>query len=136
MFNLCESLSGDARFEPLLPMLLEHAGIAYTGSPPLALGLALHKQKAKGVLRGAGVPTPDAVCLTTADVSAVTLPFPLIVKPSREDASTGISSQSVVHERADLERQVGRRDQALPSARAGRTLHRRARDLRVDARAP
>jgi len=106
VFNLCESLSGDARFEPLLPMLLEHAGIAYTGSPPLALGLALHKQKAKGVLRGAGVPTPEAACLTTADVSAVTLPFPLIVKPSREDASTGISSQSVVHERADLERQV------------------------------
>ena len=65
VFNLCESLSGDARFEPLLPMLLEHAGIAYTGSPPLALGLALHKHKAKDVLRGAGVPTPDAACLTT-----------------------------------------------------------------------
>ena len=60
VFNLCESLSGDARFEPLLPMLLERAGIAYTGSPPLALGLALHKHKAKDVLRGAGVPTPDA----------------------------------------------------------------------------
>jgi D-alanine-D-alanine ligase len=106
VFNLCESLSGDARFEPLLPMLLERAGLAYTGSPPLALGLALHKQKAKGVLRGAGVPTPDAVCLTTGDVSAVTLPFPLIVKPSREDASVGITSRSVVHDRADLERQV------------------------------
>jgi D-alanine-D-alanine ligase len=106
VFNLCESLSGDARFEPLLPLLLEHAGVAYTGSPPLTLGLALHKNKAKGVLRAAGVPTPDAVCLQTGDVSAVTLPFPLIVKPSREDASTGISAQSVVHERADLERQV------------------------------
>jgi D-alanine-D-alanine ligase len=106
VFNLCESLSADARFEPLLPLLLEHAGVAYTGSPPLTLGLALHKHKAKGVLRAAGVPTPDAVCLRTADVSAVTLPFPLIVKPSREDASTGISAQSVVHERADLERQV------------------------------
>jgi D-alanine-D-alanine ligase len=107
VFNLCESLSGDARFEPLLPLLLERAGIAYTGSPPLTLGLALHKQKAKALLRGAGVPTPDAVCLTAPDVSAVALPFPLIVKPSREDASVGISSQSVVHERADLERQVG-----------------------------
>ena len=106
VFNLCESLSGEARFEPLLPLLLEHAGVAYTGSAPLALGLALHKNRAKAVLRGAGVPTPDAVCLTAAEVSAVTLPFPLIVKPSREDASTGISAQSVVHERADLERQV------------------------------
>jgi D-alanine-D-alanine ligase len=106
VFNLCESLSGDARFEPLLPMLLERAEIAYTGSPPLALGLALHKQKAKNVLRGAGVPTPDAVCLDAPDVSAVALPFPLIVKPSREDASTGISSRSVVHDRAELGRQV------------------------------
>jgi D-alanine-D-alanine ligase len=106
VFNLCESLSGDARFEPLLPMLLERAEISYTGSPPLALGLALHKQKAKNVLRGAGVPTPDAVCLDAPDVSAVALPFPLIVKPSREDASTGISSRSVVHDRAELGRQV------------------------------
>jgi len=106
VFNLCESMSGDARFEPLLPLLLEHAGIAYTGSPPLTLGLALHKQKAKGVLRAAGVPTPDAVCLATPDISAVALPFPLFVKPSREDASVGISAQSVVHDRAELDRQV------------------------------
>jgi D-alanine-D-alanine ligase len=106
VFNLCESLSGEARFEPLLPMLLEHAGIPYTGSPPLTLGLALHKQKAKAALRGAGVPTPEAVCLSTPDVAAVTLPFPLFVKPSREDASVGISAQSVVHDRAELGRQV------------------------------
>jgi D-alanine-D-alanine ligase len=106
VFNLCESLSGDARFEPLLPLLLERSGIAYTGSPPLALGLALHKHKAKAVLRGAGVPTPDAVCLAAPDVSAVSLPFPLIVKPSREDASTGITSRSVVHDRVELGRQV------------------------------
>jgi len=106
VFNLCESLSGDARFEPLLPLLLERAGIAYTGSAPLTLGLALHKQKAKAMLQSAGVPTPDAVCLAAPDVSAVTLPFPLIVKPSREDASTGITSRSVVHDRAELGRQV------------------------------
>lgn len=106
VFNLCESLSGDARFEPLLPMLLERAGIPYTGSPPLTLGLALHKHKAKAILRAAGVPTPDAVCLATPDISAVALPFPLIVKPSREDASVGISAQSVVHDRAELGRQV------------------------------
>jgi D-alanine-D-alanine ligase len=58
------------------------------------------------VLRGAGVPTPEAAYLPTADVSGVTLPFPLIVKPSREDASVGISALSVVHDRAELGRQV------------------------------
>ena len=106
VFNLCESIGGDNSFEPLLPLLLERAGIAYTGSPPLALGLALNKHKAKDVLRGAGVPTPEAVTLASPDVSAVALPFPLIVKPSREDASVGITSESVVHDRAALERQV------------------------------
>ena len=106
VFNLCESLGGDSRFEPLLPLLLERGGFAYTGSPPLTLGLALNKHKAKDVLRGCGVPTPESVLLVEPDVSGVTLPLPLIVKPAREDASVGISSESVVHDRAALERQA------------------------------
>jgi D-alanine-D-alanine ligase len=106
VFNLCESIDGLSSLEPLLPLLLERAALAYTGSSPLALGLALHKHKAKQMLRGAGVPTPDAAVLATPDVSAVALPYPLIVKPVREDASVGISSDSVVHDRAALERQV------------------------------
>jgi D-alanine-D-alanine ligase len=106
VFNLCESIDGVASLEPLLPMLLERAALAYTGSPPLTLGLAVHKHRAKDVLRGAGVPTPEAALLTTPDVSRVALQFPLIVKPAREDASVGISLDSVVHDRAALERQV------------------------------
>jgi D-alanine-D-alanine ligase len=106
VFNLCESIDGVSSFEPLLPLLLERAGLAYTGSSPLTLGLAVHKHKAKDVLRGAGVPTPEAAVLTAPDVSPVTLPFPLIVKPVREDASVGITADSVVHDRAALERQV------------------------------
>lgn len=106
VFNLCESIDGISSLEPLMPLLLERAGLAYTGSPPLTLGLAVHKHKAKDVLRGAGVPTPEAALLTTPDVSRVALPFPLIVKPAREDASVGITLDSVVHDRAALERQV------------------------------
>ena len=60
VFNLCESIDGVASLEPLLPMLLERAGFPYTGSPPLTLGLARAKHRAKDVLRGAGVPTPEA----------------------------------------------------------------------------
>lgn len=117
VFNLCESLGGDNRFEPLLPLLLEHHGIAYTGSPPVTLGLALNKHKAKDVLRANGVPTPEAAVFLTpdqvgapprrqGDLSSIGMPFPLIVKPAREDASVGVSSASVVHDRAALERQV------------------------------
>ena len=106
VFNLCESIGGDNRFEPLLPLLLDREGIAYTGSGPLALTLALHKHKAKDVLRGHGVPTPEAAYLTTPDVSGVAIPFPLIVKPAREDASVGIHSESVVADPAALARRV------------------------------
>ena len=35
---------------------------------------------------------------------AVDLPFPLIVKPAREDASVGVDFDSVVHDRAGLVR--------------------------------
>jgi D-alanine-D-alanine ligase len=106
VFNLCESIGGDNRFEPLLPLLLDREGIAYTGSGPLALTLALHKHKTKDVLRGRGVPTPEAAYVTTPDVSGISIPFPLIVKPAREDASVGIHSESVVHDSAALARRV------------------------------
>jgi len=106
VFNLCESIGGDNRFEPLLPLLLEREGIAYTGSGPLTLGLSLHKHRAKDVLRARGVPTPEAAYVTAPDVSGITIPFPLIVKPAREDASVGIHSESVVHDRASLARRV------------------------------
>jgi D-alanine-D-alanine ligase len=106
VFNLCESIGGDNRFEPLLPLLLDREGIAYTGSGPLTLGLSLHKHRAKDVLRARGVPTPEAVYVTEPDVSRIALPFPLIVKPAREDASVGIHSDSVVHDRDALARRV------------------------------
>src|SRR5258708_6663541 len=69
VFNLCESIGGDNRFEPLLPLLLDREGIAYTGSGPLALSLALHKHKAKDILRARGIPTPEALFVTTNDIS-------------------------------------------------------------------
>jgi D-alanine-D-alanine ligase len=105
VFNLCESICGDSRFEPLLPLLMEKEGIAFTGSGSFALSLALHKHKAKEILRARAVPTPRAALVERAqDAAAVamTLSFPLIVKPSREDASVGIYSESVVHDVAAL----------------------------------
>jgi D-alanine-D-alanine ligase len=106
VFNLCESIGGDNRFEPLLPLLLDREGIAYTGSGPLTLSLSLHKHKAKEILRARGVPTPAAAYVTAPDVSGIGIPFPLIVKPAREDASVGIHAESVVHDRAALARRV------------------------------
>ena len=105
VFNLCESISGDSRFEPLLPMLLDKEGVAYTGSGPLALSLALHKHKAKEILRARGVPTPEAAFLTEVG-QPMTVAYPAIVKPAREDASVGICSESVVADASAMRARV------------------------------
>ncbi|HEX8825092.1 MAG TPA: D-alanine--D-alanine ligase [Archangium sp.] len=107
VINLCESVAADSRGEMVIPCLLDMLGLPYTGSPALSLGLALHKDKAKELLRARGVSTPGfARVERLEDLEAVDLPFPLIVKPAREDASVGITADSVVHDRAALRRTV------------------------------
>jgi D-alanine-D-alanine ligase len=105
VFNLCESLAGDARHEAVLPSLFELCGVAYTGSGPLALGTALRKDRTKAILSAHGVPTP-AGFVSDGGLPAELPPWPLIVKPTREDASTGIWLRSVVDGVADLQARV------------------------------
>jgi D-alanine-D-alanine ligase len=104
-FNLCESLGGDARLESAVPVLLELLGIAFTGSPPEVLSFALRKDRVKQRLEAAGIPTPGGRVLLRPG-EPCDLPFPLIVKPVREDGSVGISRASVVHDQAALARAV------------------------------
>lgn len=107
VLNLCESLAADARGEMLVPAMLDLMQVPYTGSSALSLALALHKNKAKEILRARGVPSPE-FCIVehVEDLTRVDLPFPLIVKPSREDASMGIDFDSVVNTRQQLGRAV------------------------------
>ncbi len=97
VFHLVESIRGDTRFEAAVAWLLEWAGIAYTGSPPTALSLALDKPLARAVLRDAGVPVAPGRVLARGDEPLDGLRPPWIVKPAREDASHGIDARSVVH---------------------------------------
>jgi D-alanine-D-alanine ligase len=104
-FNLCESLAGDTRLESAVPLILELLGVPFTGSPPDALRYALYKDRVKRRLQAAGVPTPRACVMARPD-DPCELPFPLIVKPVREDGSVGITSRSVVHNAEDLRARV------------------------------
>jgi len=104
-FNLCESLVGDARLESAVPLVLELLNIPFTGSPPEVLGFALRKDRVKQRLEAAGIPTPQGRVLTRPD-DPCDLPFPLIVKPVREDGSAGISHASVVRDAGELARVV------------------------------
>lgn len=99
VFNLCESIYGDNRFESLLPQLLELENIPFTGSGPFPLSLALRKEKVKEVLQARGLPVPrGAMVSSDAELAGLQLRFPVIVKPTREDASVGITRASVVHD--------------------------------------
>jgi D-alanine-D-alanine ligase len=107
VFNLCESIHGDSRFESLMPLLMDLANIAFTGSCSFGLSLALRKEKVKDLLRGRNVPVAIGGLVTSvAECHSLGLSFPAIVKPAREDASVGICSASVVHDQGSLEKRV------------------------------
>jgi D-alanine-D-alanine ligase len=107
VFNLCESIYGDNRFESLMPQLLELENIPFTGSGPFPLSLALRKEKVKEVLRARGMSVPrGAMVATEAELDGLELRFPVIVKPAREDASVGITRDSVVRDAAAMAARV------------------------------
>jgi len=107
VFNLCESIHGDNRFESLMPLHMDLAGIAYTGSCPFGLSLALRKEKVKDMLRGSGVPVPrGGLVNSVGKCKELGISFPAIVKPAREDASVGICSASVVSDQQALDGRV------------------------------
>jgi D-alanine-D-alanine ligase len=102
VFNIAEGVAGFGR-ESQVPALLEAYAIPYTFSDPLVCALTLHKGMAKHVARGYGVATPDFALVTTlADAAAVTMAFPLFVKPVAEGTSKGVTAKSLVTSRAAL----------------------------------
>ncbi len=75
-----------------LQALLETIGVPYTGSGPLASALAMDKDLAKRVVAAAGVPVPPGrLAPVTARDVATALGWPVIVKPSKEGSSLGLT---------------------------------------------
>jgi D-alanine-D-alanine ligase len=105
VFNLCEALGGDSRLEVHAAWLLERLGLPFTGSPYHALRHCLYKVEAHQILARAGVRVPATVRVDSPD-RLPKVAFPVIVKPEREDGSTGIERGSVVHDRRRLREQV------------------------------
>jgi len=106
VFNLFEGFCGQPETETLVPEVLAKLGVPYTGCPATALTLALDKVESKQVMRAAGISTPDFQLLTPETLSRFNLRYPCIVKPRNEDASHGLSQDSVVSDFAALARQV------------------------------
>lgn len=106
VFNLFEGFCDYPETEPVVPEILAEMGIPFTGCPGPVLSLALDKAKTKVILTAAGIRTPDFQLLNPKTLHMFRLDYPCIVKPCCDDASNGISADSVVHDSVALERQV------------------------------
>jgi len=107
VFNLCEGHWGDSRREMNVAALFELLGLPFTGASPLTLGLTQDKVRTKDLLARHQLPTPRYLLVKRGDHWPRTrqLGYPLIVKPRFEDASQGITNDSIVdNERALLRR--------------------------------
>ncbi len=106
VFNLFEGFSDYPETEAVIPQILCKIGIPFTGCPGPVLSLGLDKAKTKLVLAAAGIKTPAFQLLNPETLDTFQLDYPCIVKPGCDDASNGISAESVVHDFPALERQV------------------------------
>ncbi len=112
IFNLCESVDGDPTQEMNIAALFEILKVPYTGSRSLTLGIALNKSRVKEILSFYKIPTAAHYICSNANkfkdngFERVKGKFPLIVKPSREDASIGINNDSVVRDEVQLKKRI------------------------------
>ncbi|MBI4295825.1 MAG: ATP-grasp domain-containing protein [Chloroflexi bacterium] len=107
-FNLFEGFDGRPETEARMAGILAKLGLAFTGCPEVALALALDKARLKERLKASGIATPEYQVLSPENVSFFHLNFPCIVKPASEDASHGLTENSVVNDPASLKDQVSR----------------------------
>jgi D-alanine-D-alanine ligase len=102
VFNICEGVAGYAR-EAQVPALLEAYDLPCVFSDALTLGVALDKAWTKRILRDAGVPTaPFSVIEHASDIKAVSLAYPLFLKPVAEGSGKGVDARSRVTNAAEL----------------------------------
>jgi D-alanine-D-alanine ligase len=99
IFNLCESVGDESTHEMFVAGIYELMGIPYTGAGAFSLGICQNKVRTKQILSFYKIRIPRFALFKNAnEVSEeeFDLRFPVIVKPSHEDASVGIDNASIV----------------------------------------
>jgi D-alanine-D-alanine ligase len=88
--------------------IYELLNVAYTGNKSWTLGTLIRKSKVKTILKKFGFLTPEHQIIDVLQEITLNknLKFPLIVKPSREDASVGINNLSIVNNLEELRKQA------------------------------
>jgi len=99
VFNLIESLGNNPRLYPASAAIFDIAGLKYTGSSHEALVMTTNKAFSKSILSSRGIPTPEWAVYPETDAEqcwhTVANGKACIAKPLREDASVGITDESV-----------------------------------------
>jgi len=108
--NFVESVEGVTSFESYVTGLYELMNIPYTGNDTLTLSNCLDKSRAKEFLTAQGINTPKYFIYKPSAKNPLKdfdLNFPVISKLAKEDASIGISENSVSYNETELLKQLG-----------------------------
>jgi D-alanine-D-alanine ligase len=107
IFNVCERINNVSLLEPHAAALFDVLQVPYTGSNPFTLGLAIDKIRVKQLLNYNNIPTPQwDYAYSLDDKIREDLHYPLIVKPANSDNSIGITNESIVTNKEELQRQL------------------------------
>ncbi|MGB2867256.1 MAG: ATP-grasp domain-containing protein [Bacteroidota bacterium] len=109
VFNLCESVGNESIHEMHVAGVYELLGVPYTGAGAFALGTCLNKVRTKEILSHHKILNSRFAYFKNVNeigIDDLDLRFPLIVKPSHEDASVGIENESIVDSIAALRKRV------------------------------
>lgn len=85
------ALHGGRGEDGTIQAVLDVVGIPYTGSGPLGSAIAMDKDLSKRLFRQAGIPTADWRMSPLSAEEAGALGWPLIVKPSKQGSTVGLS---------------------------------------------
>lgn len=94
IFHNCDGFLGRSLGAVDLVRAIEQLGFAHTASHPEAILASTDKREAKRLLTRAKLPTP-AYQICESVNAIIDIPCPVIVKPATEEASLGISVDSV-----------------------------------------
>lgn len=95
-------LHGGRGEDGTIQTILETIGVPYTGSGPIASGIAMDKDVSKRLFRDGNVPTARwCMAPVSVDVAGKELGWPMVVKPSKQGSTVGLT---VVKRREDFDR--------------------------------
>lgn len=105
VFNYCDTFAGNNLAAAEIAKLLDDKDFKHTGSTGDVITTCIRKGQAKKKFLAKGVPTPRFKVFSRAS-GGIDFTYPAFVKPSDDDASVGISHDSVVQDHKQMLQRV------------------------------